>query len=203
MADAPVPLRFRVRGPAAVSLELERVSGGSSLLPSRRVIVQSIDLIRDNLKRSERIVLARVEDMREHCVVFPTPRGGCHTLWVLGHLAYIEALVIRSFMLGQPNPLAHWQGLFDGEDVSGNIDQFPPFDQVLEKCKSTRASTISLLNSLTESDLDKSSVNVPSGVEDLFGTYRRCLQYAADHWFMHRGQLADARRAAGLERAWF
>jgi len=23
---------------------------------------------------------------------------------------------------------------------------------------------------------------------------------ATDHWYMHRGQLADARRAAGLER---
>ena len=37
------------------------------------------------------------------------------------------------------------------------------------------------------------------GVELLFGTYRRCFQYASDHWFMHRGQLADARRAAGVQ----
>jgi hypothetical protein len=76
--------------------------------------MQSIDLIRENLKHSEEIVLARVEDMRDHCVVFPTPRGGCHTLWVLGHLAYIETLVTRSFMLGETNPLAHWKDLFDG-----------------------------------------------------------------------------------------
>ena len=38
--------------------------------------------------------------------------------------------------------------------------------------------------------------------EEAFGTYRLCLQYVADHWYMHRGQLADARRAAGLERMW-
>ncbi len=25
--------------------------------------------------------------MRNHAVVFPTPKGGNHTLWVLGHLA--------------------------------------------------------------------------------------------------------------------
>lgn len=49
--------------------------------------MQSIELIRENLRRSREIVLARVADMRDHCVVFPTPRGGCHTLWVLGHLA--------------------------------------------------------------------------------------------------------------------
>jgi hypothetical protein len=46
------------------------------------------DLIRDNLKRSRDRGLARVEEMREHCVVFPTRNGGCHTLWTLGHLAY-------------------------------------------------------------------------------------------------------------------
>ena len=165
--------------------------------------MRSIDLIRENLKRSDDIVLARVEEMRDHCVVFPTPRGGAHTLWVLGHLAYIESLVVWGFMLGEPNPLADWEDQFDGTDISGNLDQFPPFDHVLEECRKARASTISLLDSLTEDDLDKVSENAPDGVDELFGTYRRCLQYAADHWFMHRGQLADARRAAGLERMWY
>ena len=163
----------------------------------------SIDLIRENLKWSEDIVLSRIEDMREHCVVFPTPSGGCHTLWVLGHLAYIESKVIHDLMLGDPNPLADWEEVFDGYDVSGELEHFPPFDHVLAECRRRRASTISLLDSLAEHDLDIVSKNVPYGVEKLFGTYRRCFQYAADHWFMHRGQLADARRAAGLERMWF
>ena len=163
----------------------------------------SINLIGENLKRSEDIVLARVEDMREYCVVFPTLRGGCHTLWILGHLAYIESLLIRGIMLGEPNPLADWEETFDGYEVSGDIEHFPPFDRVLEECRRIRASTISLLDTLTENNLDKVSANVPNGVEGLFGTYRRCFQYAADHWFMHRGQLADARRAAGLERMWY
>jgi len=51
-------------------------------------------------------------------------------------------------------------------------------------------------------DLDTPSATVPQGFEDTFGTYRLCLQYAADHWYMHRGQLADARRAAGVARMW-
>lgn len=163
----------------------------------------SIDLIRENLKRSEEIVLARVEDMREHCMVCATPRGGSHTLWILGHLAYIESLVIRVFMRGESNPLADWEEMFDGADVSADLTIFPPFDQVLGESRRVRASTISLLDSYTEDDLDKVTENTPAGVERLFGTYRRCFQYTADHWFMHRGQLADARRAAGLERMWY
>lgn len=164
--------------------------------------MQSIDLIRDNLKKSEDRVLIRVEQMREHCVVFPTPNGGCHTLWVLGHLAYIEALVIRTFMLGEANPLAAWEEVFDGADVSGEPSDYPPFDEVSAKCRQMRESTLALAESFSEDDLDKPSASAPKGHEDTFGSYRLCLQYVADHWYMHRGHLADARRAAGLERMW-
>src|SRR5262245_22717852 len=128
--------------------------------------MQSIDLIRDNLNKSRDRVLARVEEMREHCAVFPTPRGGGHTLWVLGHLAYIEALVVRRFMLGEGNPLADWEEVFDGADVSGDISQYPPFDQVLAKCREIRESTMALIDSLSEDRLDQASASAPSGFED-------------------------------------
>jgi hypothetical protein len=164
--------------------------------------MHSIELLRDNLQKSTDRVLARVEDMRAHCGVFPTPRGGGHTLWVLGHLAYIEGLVIRGFMLGEANPLAGWEELFDGPDTSGDLDRFPPFDPVLARCREMREQTMALLDALSEEDLDTVSASVPPGYEDTFGTYRLCLQYVADHWYMHRGQLADARRAAGLDRMW-
>ena len=164
--------------------------------------MQSIDLIRDNLNRSRDRVLAHIEEMREHCMVFPTPNGGCHTLWILGHVAYIETLVVRTFMLGEPNPLAQWEEVFDGPDVSGGIDEYAPFDDVLATCHEVRESTLALLDSLSEDDLDTSSAKVPEGFENTFGTYRLCLQYVADHWYMHRGHLADARRAAGLGRMW-
>ena len=165
--------------------------------------MQSIDLIRDNLEKSASRVLLRIEEMRDHAVVFPTPNGGAHTLWVLGHLAYIEGLVIRGFMLGEPNPLAEWEEVFDGAEVSGDAAQYPPFDDVLAKCREVRRATLVLLDSLDEEDLDRASVGCPEGHEDTFGTYRLCLQMVADHWYMHRGQLADARRAAGLDRMWF
>jgi len=164
--------------------------------------MQSIDLIRDNLRKSRDRVLARVEEMQQYCLVFPTRNGGCHTLWILGHLAYIEMLVIRTFMLGEANPLGDWEETFDGADTSGDISQFPSFEQVLAKCREVRESTVALLESLSEDDLDRASAKAPTGFDDTFGTYRLCLQYVADHWYMHRGQLADARRAAGLVRMW-
>src|SRR5262245_7244051 len=112
----------------------------------------SIDLIRDNLKNSRDRVLARIEDMREHSIVSPTKNGGGHTLWVLGHLAYIEALIVRGFMLGERNPLAEWEEMFDGEEVSGDLTRYPPFDEVLATCREVRQSTIALVGTLSESD---------------------------------------------------
>ena len=165
--------------------------------------MKSIELIRRNLIQSEKIVLSRIEDMREYALVFPTSNGGCHTLWVLGHLAYIEALVIQEFMLGEPNPLIEWKECFDGDEISGDVSDYPEFDQVLVKCREMRLSTLNLIDALTEEDLDKTSCNSPKGVEDLFGIYRNCLQYVSDHWYMHRGHLADARRAAGIDRMWY
>ena len=121
---------------------------------------------------------------------------------MLGHLAYLEALVVRRFMLGEANPLAAWEEVFDGADVSGDVSQYPPFDEVLATCREVRDSTLALIESLVEDDLDKVSANVPKDFDDTFGTYRLCLQNVADHWYMHRGHLADARRAAGVKRMW-
>ncbi|MEM6471843.1 MAG: DinB family protein [Planctomycetota bacterium] len=165
--------------------------------------MDSIDLIHENLRRSESIVLSRVEDMRDHCFVSPTSRGGCHTLWILGHLAFIEGLVIFDFMRGEPNPLSHWQGSFDGEDLPVEKAIDVTFDQAIIACRDMRSKTISLLETLEEPHLDRSGTEVPEGAEHLFGTYRRCFQYVADHWLMHRGQLADARRAAGISKMWY
>jgi hypothetical protein len=84
--------------------------------------------------------------------------------------------------------------------VSGQSRDFPAFDEVLAKCRDVRESTLALVDTLTEADLDRASAKVPKGYADTFGTWRLCLQYASDHWYMHRGQLADARRAAGMRR---
>lgn len=165
--------------------------------------MDSVELIRRNLERSRDIVLARIEEMQAHSTVFPTPRGGAHTLWTLGHLAYIEGLVIHAFLQAQPNPLGDWEPRFDGDDVAADSADYPAFEDVLATCRQMRASTLDLLSGLRESDLDRKSKAAPSGHEETFGTGRHCFQFVADHWYMHRGQLADARRAAGIDRMWF
>ncbi|MEM7233373.1 MAG: DinB family protein [Planctomycetota bacterium] len=163
--------------------------------------MKAIELIRGNLERSRNRVLGKIEDMREQSLVFPTPNGGCHTRWLLGHLAHSENQIVQVMMLGKENEIAEWGELFGMKTDPSPDAAYPEFDRVLEAARSVRESTIALVDTLSEEDLDRASVNCPEGREAAFGTYGLCLQFAADHWLMHRGQMADARRAAGIGRA--
>ena len=67
-------------------------------------------------------------------------------------------------MLGDANPLAHWEETFDGADTSGDVTQFPPFDEVLARCREVRGLTVALLDSLSGYRRASRSLPVPSYV---------------------------------------
>lgn len=160
--------------------------------------MQSKDLLKSNLEMSMGMVLGLIEDMKDAPLTFPTPSGGNHPLWVLGHLAYSEGAILQDMMLGESNPLAEWKEIFSGgTEPVADASAYPPFEEVLARCQEVRQATMKLFDSLSEEDLDKSSKNCPEDRQQFFGTYRRCFQLAANHWLMHGGQVADARRAAG------
>jgi len=163
--------------------------------------MDSIDLVRTNLSNSGNRTLARIEDMRPHAFLRATP-GGPHTLWILGHLAFVEGLVVDHFAFGDDNPLASWDSAFDGDAVADGPADFPSFDVTLERVRGMRTATLVRIDPLTEADLDRTAERAPKGWDATFGTLRQCLQYTSDHWLMHRGQLADARRVAGVDRMW-
>jgi hypothetical protein len=63
------------------------------------------------LMASNRAVLSEIDKMAEAATTFPTPNGGCHPLWVLGHLTVVEGL-IPVVLYGDQNPVADWQKYF-------------------------------------------------------------------------------------------
>ena len=164
--------------------------------------MESRALLIRHLERSREHALRRIDDMRAHACVAPTPRGGGHTLWTLGHLAYVEALIVHTLLRGEPHPFAAWEARFDGAEVSADPADYPPLDDVLAAFVQGRDRTLAWLAGLTEADLDRPSARVPAGFEGEFATWRAGLQFVGDHTYMHRGQLADARRAAGVDRMW-
>lgn len=162
--------------------------------------MQSKQLLVTALNLSASLVMPLLEDLRSAPLVAPTPAGGNHAHWILGHLVQSEGQ-FRSMMRQIPNPVDHLSFIFGGGSVPDSTGaNYPAYAELLATLVDMRSETMQWLESISETDLDQASQNVPPGFEPFFGTWRQCLLMQAMHWMNHRGQLADCRRAAGRER---
>lgn len=159
--------------------------------------MNAIDFIKASLNSSNGWIMGLAMDIEDAPLTRPTPNGGNHPLWCLGHLAFSEASMISSLCQGEPNPLAEWEGIFQmGTDVSDDASLYPTIDVVLGKLEEARAATLAYLDTLTDADLDKPS-HAEGEMKAWFGTIGQCLSSIPIHFTFHGGQIADARRAAG------
>ena len=157
----------------------------------------AMDLIKNALTMGDRAMMMLLEDLRNAPMAAPTPRGGNHPLWVLGHIAVVEANVPR-VLLGQPNPLAHWKPLFAaGTEPTSDAKAYPSFDDVLKAYRDARTKNLKLLDEIGEAGLDGPTKFPPKGLEEPLATVGKAFMTIAMHQMNHRGQLADARRALG------
>ena len=154
------------------------------------------DIIQFALTVSNEAVLSIIDEMSDAPTTFPTLNGGCHPLWVLGHLTVIEG-AIPEVLFGETNSLEHWQQYFGtGTEPVADTSKYPPFAEVREKYLQLRERNLKLLESLSEEDLDKPTSTPPKGLEHEFGTYGQSFMTLALHQMSHRSHLTDARRAA-------
>jgi hypothetical protein len=159
--------------------------------------MQTKDAIKFALTSSHRAVLSVIDEMSGAATTFPTPNGGCHPLWVLGHLTLVEGMIPVVFF-GEKNPAGEWQQYFgETSEPVAVASAYPPFAEVREKYLQLREQNLKLLESLSEADLDKPAKAPPKGREHEFATYGRSFLALALHQMMHRGNVTDARRAAG------
>jgi uncharacterized damage-inducible protein DinB len=155
------------------------------------------EAIKFALTLSDKAVLGEIDKMSDSVTTFPTPNGGCHPLWVLGHLAFIEGS-IRSILYGEANPVAGWQKYFgENTEPTSNVSIYPSFSEVRAKYVELREHTLRLLDSLSEQALDKPTYAPPKGREREFATFGLSFLVLAFHQAIHRGHVTDAVRAAG------
>jgi hypothetical protein len=158
--------------------------------------MQTKEAIKFALTISNRALLNVIDEMSGAATTFPTPNGGCHPLWVLGHLTLVEGM-IPAALLGEPNAAADWAPYF-GENSEPVADPaaYPPFAEVRARYVQMRERNLQLLDGLSESDLDKPTVAPPRGREQEFATFGRSFLVLALHQMIHRSHVTDARRAA-------
>ena len=154
------------------------------------------DAIKFALTVSNGAVLSVIDETSGAATTFPTPNGGCHPLWVLGHLAFVEG-TIPGVLYGDKNPVAGWAHLFDkGSEPVADAGAYPPFAEVREKYLQLRERNLQILESLSEADLDQPTKAPPKGLEHEFATYGLSFLTLALHQTMHRSHVTDALRAA-------
>lgn len=159
--------------------------------------MKAIDVIRAAMQFSDKAVLELIEDMRDEPFTQPTPRGGNHPLWVLGHITLIEGNIPK-VLFGEPNPVARWAPLFaPGTEPKADPAAYPSFDEVLRTYRDLRARNLQILQQLGDAGLDRPTAAPPRGLEHVLGTAGDAFLTIAMHQMSHRGQVADARRTAG------
>jgi hypothetical protein len=158
--------------------------------------MQTKDAIKFALTVSNGAVVSVIDEMSGAATTFPTPNGGCHPLWVLGHLTLVEGMV-PEILFGEKNAAEEWQPYFgENSEPVADAKAYPPFAEVREKYRQLRERNLKLLESLSEADLDKPTKTPPKGREKEFATYGQSFLVLALHQAMHRGNVTDARRAA-------
>src|SRR5438045_2892019 len=153
--------------------------------------MKAIDVIRSAMQTCERSTMQLIEDMRDAHLTQPTPRGGNHPLWVLGHITFVEGNIPR-VLFGEPNAVAHWAPLFaPGTQPAGDAAAYPPFAEVLRTYRDLRARNLKILEELGEAGLDRPTKAPPRGMQHILGTVGETFLTIAMHQMNHRGQVAD------------
>ena len=158
--------------------------------------MNSTSFIKMALENGKGWTLGLVNDMKDAPLTQPTPNGGNHPLWVLGHIVRAESDLLDGFILGQPNRYPELECFGMGKEPSTNADDYPSIDDLLGKFEEIRSATIAHLDSISDDDLDQKS-HAPEEFGELFGTVGSCFAAMITHMAFHTGQVADARRAAG------
>ncbi|MBA3315533.1 MAG: DinB family protein [Planctomycetaceae bacterium] len=161
--------------------------------------MQAIELVRFALEMTDGSTLNLVQDMRDKSLTQPGPNGGNHPLWIMGHLCVVEGS-LRKILYCEPNPVEHWTPIFGlGSTPQTDASVYPPFDEVVKTFHELRADTLRRLEALGNEGLDRTPIEIPPGFEDAMKTFGHTLLLIALHQMVHYGQIADARRAAGLK----
>ena len=141
-----------------------------------------------------------LEDLKDAPLERTLADRGNSAHWMLGHMLISEAQMCRGFGLGQENPHEEWNQFFKGgtsADPEGK--GYPNYEELLQKYADERAHTISVLQGLSDNDLESKPAILREGYEDFFPNKAAVFVLNANHPFMHYGQLADIRRRLGRD----
>jgi len=158
--------------------------------------MNATDFIKMALENGKGWTTGMIADMQDAPLTQPTPNGGNHPLWVLGHITHSASNLFDVFIQGKENRFPELEMCSMGSEPTTQASDYPGMDELMAKFEEIHAAIVAHLGTITDADLDKPS-NAPEEYAQMFGTIGACFAAMGTHMAFHTGQVADARRAAG------
>ena len=157
------------------------------------------DAIRATMSTADFMIANYLADITpQEMLVRPVP-GANHLAWQLGHLITAETRLVEAAVPGSMPSLPEGFAERHTKDTaaSDNPADFLTKEEYLELAASTRAATLKVLDSQSETDLDRP---VGGRVPPFVKTAGHCFATAGGHWILHAGQWVVLRRHLGRDR---
>jgi hypothetical protein len=154
------------------------------------------DLIRQTLDNSDQIVNAYIGDLSDADLMVRPAAGMNHIAWQLGHLISAERMFAEMVKPGVAPPLpAGFDEAHNKEaTTSDDTKKFRTKAEYIDIWKAQRAATKSILDGMSDAELDAPSTNRFQGMAPTQGSV---LLFNATHVLMHVGQWVGVRRQLG------
>ncbi|MAC19982.1 MAG: hypothetical protein CMJ23_09980 [Phycisphaerae bacterium] len=121
-----------------------------------------------------------------------------HVAWSIGHLALTSDVVAMELGQAQVFPPEWMERFFPGMPITSDVGAYPPLPELLAQLEISHARLSALIPTLSAKDLE-----VEPKMELVRRRYAKVGQFATyamtAHEGVHLGQVADIRRALGLE----
>ncbi|CAN5912954.1 DinB family protein [soil metagenome] len=157
--------------------------------------MQAKDVIASTLDTSEMIVNTYLADLDDADLLVRPVEGMNHIAWQLGHLIGSERHFVELIRPGSCPALPEGFGTAHGREAVTSDDpaQYLSRSRYQEIWKAQREATRSVLEGLTDADLDRADPSFPPFAP----TVGALLNMCGGHPLMHAGQFVAVRRKLG------
>ncbi len=158
--------------------------------------MDSRDAIRQSMGIADMVAQGYLGDLEDADLLIRPVDGANHIAWQLGHLINSENQLVGSIRPGSMPELPEGFAEQYTKETASVDDpaKFHTKDQYLQMLKDQREATLSLLDQLSDEDLDQPA---PEQFREHFPTVGHIMALQAIHTTMHAGQWTVLRRKLG------
>ncbi len=161
--------------------------------------MQSAHLLAEQLEWTRDWTLRLLADLRGDDWAFQPAPGLAHPLWIVGHLAVSQDVLVHQRCLGRGILGADFAAHFPigaAIPVVG-VHAFPDVDEVLRVLAETQVRTLEAVRGMSDALLAEPAYGKDGAPHPHYRDKRGAVSHCARHEAFHAGQLAMLRRLLG------